>query len=909
MDNLGDRKNDIANLLKNKGTVMNATQIADELECNRANVSRYLNDLYKNGDVTKSEGRPVLYQWSSVEEKEIRQKKINDKSVKEMSFKKLIGSDDSLKVMIQQAEAAILYPPRGLHTIIFGETGTGKSLFAECMYQFALESEMVKGDAPFIRFNCADYANNPQLLFAHIFGVKKGAYTGADQDKQGLIEKADGGILFLDEIHRLPPEGQEMLFTFIDKGFYRPLGESSITKEASVQIIGATTETSENFLSTFNRRIPMAITLPPISKRTIDERYGMVMNFFEQEVGRLNQDIIVERDAMLALMLYEPEANIGQIQRDIKVVCAKAFLYFRTHDATSLYIRLKDLPLNVQKGRLEGKSKYKKIDVLMDRLAKRTNEKNTQVVTFKNNETVEKNDQKPTVYETIDKKVSETDQQNLKSLNLKMLIDSDNKGYFKDYIEQLSGEGVRKELLPDDVWAVTNEVYDLAQNKLGQKYNESARFAFGLHLVSAIERIRKNVAIVHPDLNNLRQKNPKAFRVALEMADRIEHEFDIEIPLDEIGFITMFLSTDLSEKKQQNEIKVGIIVLMHGASTASSMLQTAQELLGTTKGKAINMPLDVNVSEIYDQVRDYVLDSQEQLKKGLLLLTDMGSLTSFASMLGEETGINIRAVSMTSTLVVLESLRIAIAGRELEDIYANAQHIFESSVKEQFFHMRPRKKAVIVACFTGEGVAARLYDRIVPIVNEDEVKVIRMQYLEKDAFKKHINTLMRDYDVKAIVGTVEVSYQRVPFFSALDIFNDETLQVLQRMLSDSDLTQETITALEGSINSVNSVPDLIHTIQTMIIKIQSDLQIVLDPEIIVGIMMHLAFLVDSRLKDQPIKPFDNIQEYSAEKHLQMEIVKTALIIVEKMYNITISDDEVAYIVQIFMGNTLNKISV
>ena len=74
------------------------------------------------------------------------------------------------------------------------------------------------------------------------------------------MAKADGGILFLDEIHRLPPEGQEMLFTFIDKGVYRPLGESGQTYEASVQIIGATTESSENFLTNFNRRIPMSIT-------------------------------------------------------------------------------------------------------------------------------------------------------------------------------------------------------------------------------------------------------------------------------------------------------------------------------------------------------------------------------------------------------------------------------------------------------------------------------------------------------------------------------------------------------------------------------------------------------------------------------------------------------------------------
>src|SRR5690606_9899895 len=186
--------------------------------------------------------------------------------------------------------AAILYPPRGLHTIIFGETGTGKSVFARSMYEFALESKAMSQDAPFISFNCADYAQNPQLLFGHIFGVKKGSYTGATEDSPGLLKKADGGILFLDEIHRLPPEGQEMLFTFIDKGVYQPLGESGKEYEASVQIIGATTENSDVLLSTFNRRIPMSITMPPLRERTIDERYQLVASFLQQEAHRLNQE-------------------------------------------------------------------------------------------------------------------------------------------------------------------------------------------------------------------------------------------------------------------------------------------------------------------------------------------------------------------------------------------------------------------------------------------------------------------------------------------------------------------------------------------------------------------------------------------------------------------------------------------
>ena len=119
------------------------------------------------------------------------------------SLDMLVGSETSLQVPIQQAKAAILYPPRGLHTLILGETGVGKSMFAELMYEFSKESGVIQKDVSFVRFNCADYADNPQLVMAQIFGVKKGAYTGADSDKEGLLKKADGGIIFLDEIHRL----------------------------------------------------------------------------------------------------------------------------------------------------------------------------------------------------------------------------------------------------------------------------------------------------------------------------------------------------------------------------------------------------------------------------------------------------------------------------------------------------------------------------------------------------------------------------------------------------------------------------------------------------------------------------------------------------------------------------------
>lgn len=74
---------------------------------------------------------------------------------------------------------------------------------------------VIHENAPFKVLNCAQYHNNPELLSGILFGYVKGAFTGADEDRNGLLQDADGGVLFLDEVHRLPPEGQEKLFVYM----------------------------------------------------------------------------------------------------------------------------------------------------------------------------------------------------------------------------------------------------------------------------------------------------------------------------------------------------------------------------------------------------------------------------------------------------------------------------------------------------------------------------------------------------------------------------------------------------------------------------------------------------------------------------------------------------------------------
>jgi len=184
-----------------------ASEISKELDILRNNVSMELNVLLRDKRIIRIKGRPVLFlEKSTVEDiigfklqgeslefdsidKLIELSNENEKD--EDPFNDLIGSETSLKNQIEQAKAAVLYPPNGLHTLIVGQTGVGKTLFANMMYNYAKYAKRFSEDTPFIVFNCADYYNNPQLLISQIFGHVKGAFTGADSEKEGLVEKAE----------------------------------------------------------------------------------------------------------------------------------------------------------------------------------------------------------------------------------------------------------------------------------------------------------------------------------------------------------------------------------------------------------------------------------------------------------------------------------------------------------------------------------------------------------------------------------------------------------------------------------------------------------------------------------------------------------------------------------------------
>jgi DNA-binding NtrC family response regulator len=156
-------------------------------------------------------------------------KELREELVGKFRFDNIIGSSDELKKVLERVEKVAI---RDTSVLITGESGTGKELIAQ-----AIHYNSPRKDKKFLAINCG--ALPESLLESELFGYKKGAFTGAKENRQGLLEAADGGTLFLDEAGNLPMNVQKTLLRFLQEQEFHRIGDTTPTR-VDVRILSAT---------------------------------------------------------------------------------------------------------------------------------------------------------------------------------------------------------------------------------------------------------------------------------------------------------------------------------------------------------------------------------------------------------------------------------------------------------------------------------------------------------------------------------------------------------------------------------------------------------------------------------------------------------------------------------------------
>lgn len=231
----------------------------------------------------------------------------------------MVGCDAKLREIIETIRTAAR---SDASVLIEGESGTGKELIAE-----AFHSESQRSDGPFIRINCSAIPH--ELIESELFGYKKGAFTGADRDKRGLMEAASGGTLLLDEIAEMPAHLQTKLLRVLQERKLRRLGDEREI-DVDFRLVSATNRDTAALLQQgvlredlYFRISTIRIKVPPLRER-LDDIPLLARHFLERFNLQYDKNIREFSEATISrLIQYHWPGNI----RELESVIERAVLF------------------------------------------------------------------------------------------------------------------------------------------------------------------------------------------------------------------------------------------------------------------------------------------------------------------------------------------------------------------------------------------------------------------------------------------------------------------------------------------------------------------------------------------------------------------------------------------------------
>ncbi len=243
--------------------------------------------------------------------------------------------------------------PQASRVMITGESGTGKELVAR-----AIHENSPRAQAPFITINCGAFPET--LLESELFGYMKGAFTGANENRQGLFQAAHGGTLFMDEIGNMTPAMQVKLYRVLQEGKVRPLG-STEEVDVDVRVIAATNRDLEKEISEgrfredlYYRLSVIPIHLPPLRERRDD--IPLLARAFLERFRRTMEKPVdgIDPEVMRRLEAYDWPGNVRELENTIERSVALETARFISVNVLPGKINGYELPQTTVKAGKEG---------------------------------------------------------------------------------------------------------------------------------------------------------------------------------------------------------------------------------------------------------------------------------------------------------------------------------------------------------------------------------------------------------------------------------------------------------------------------------------------------------------------------------------------------------------------------
>lgn len=257
---------------------------------------------------------PLLYKAMDKSNLQRRVSDLENKIARKHSFETIIGQSKTLKEAIDLAKKV---STTDTTVLLLGETGTGKEVFAQSIHY-----ESPRSTKPFVALNCSGFS--PDLLESELFGYKAGAFTGANKDKKGLLEEANGGTLLLDEIGEMNLDLQAKLLRVLESQTFIKVGDTQ-TQQVNVRILAATNKDlkadalSGKFRSDLYYRLSVfTITLPPLRERKADIP-ALATYYLKEFANKVNRSVPKMDDKVLSILnSHSWKGNIRELKNIIE---------------------------------------------------------------------------------------------------------------------------------------------------------------------------------------------------------------------------------------------------------------------------------------------------------------------------------------------------------------------------------------------------------------------------------------------------------------------------------------------------------------------------------------------------------------------------------------------------------------
>lgn len=889
---------------------LTAEGVSDLIGIQRNTTSQYLNELVKEGTVIKIKSRPAYFYnkavfralffeprkdiYDGLEELESEFRKIQIACAPD-PFDAFIGANSSLKPAIDQIKSSVYYPGTGLPFLLHGETGVGKSHLAKVTHDFCAAKGLIEKDAPFLELNCAQYFHNQELLSSILFGYKKGAFTGAEEDHVGLLEAADEGILFLDECHRLGPESQEKLFNFIDNQTFQRIGENNKTRQSKVRLIFATTEKiEESFLRTFLRRIPITINIPNLSQRSRQEVSEFIFTFFIRESRKLDTKLVITPWIMNRMLSMFYDDNVGELKNIVKLMCARA--YSRHAGESSVIVNSDALESSLLSRFLSIQEiaavESKEIIITPD----------SSVLDFISHNNSEENLIQD-IFRIFDR-----------------VFDEFGKGKInKDYlIHQLSREANTvielfvthgNEEKETSFQFLTNTIKDL-MNFLESNYFVKIKGNSIIALSSYLYQ-RNHFSMDFPILSKTVAEKVLSFagkellmetKLISVFLELIETKLDVRLCDEERILLTFYLKSLNLEIKQPD---MHGVILAHGFSTASSIADVVNHFLDEHVFDAFDMPFNVPIEKVQDYLEHYIANND--CSKGLVVLVDMGSLMILPKKLADAISGPILVINNVTTQQALFVGEMLHKGTDIQLIGEK----ITSSMPMEFeieFPVKEKQPMIITVCHTGLGAAQQLKDFLQSSLPEEvnyKVEAADYNYIKKYGTD---NSLFKQYDVQAIVGTSDPEIEEVPFVSLEDLISGQGEERINEIFASveneqirKDINNNLVRnlSIERLVSAITilDVKRVISYIDEVIDELERRLKISLPNSKKAILYVHIAGLVERSIRNQEELEYHGETDDEQRRRL-LPVIAQSFEPVESAYNIKISIYELNYLYDI-----------